>query len=177
MFNLQISFINSTLELFVNFINGKLDLLTLFLDKIPIEFKTLRILGNIRVFRIATKFVGFSIQLINSSISNCLFILHALTLSDSSNKIKITRTHRGLRIRSRGISSNTSTTRRITKDSLRSYTSGTPFSNLTRGFIHLFKLINAPFPIIMLQSHIFLITRLSNCVMTLFHGKGSSGGA
>ena len=28
----------------------------------------------------------------------------------------------------------------------------------------------------MLQSHILLITRLSNCIMTLFHGKGGSGG-
>ena len=173
---MQISLIKSALEFFINFINGKLDLLTLFLDKIPIEFKTLRILGNIRVFRIATKFVGFSIQLINSSISNCLFILHALTLSDSSNKIKITRTHRGLRIRSRGISSNTSTTRGITKDSLGSYTSRTPFGNLARRLVHLLKLINTPFPIIMLQSHIFLITKLGNCIMTFFHCKGSSSG-
>ena len=99
MFNLHISFINSTLKLFVNFINSKLDLLTLFLNKIPIEFKPLRILGNIRVFRIATKFLGFSVQLINSSISNCLLIFHALTLGNSSNKIKITGTHRSLRIR------------------------------------------------------------------------------
>ena len=173
---MQISLIVSTLKLFINFINGKLDLLALFLNKIPIKFKTLRILGNIRVFRIATKFLGFSIQLINSSISNCLFILHALTLSDSSNKIKITRTHRGLRIRSRGISSNASTAGRITKDSLRSYTSRTPSGNLARRFVHLLKLINTPFPIIMLQSHIFLITRLSNCIMTFFHGKRSSGG-
>ena len=98
MLNLNISLIISALELFINFINGKLDLLALFLDKIPIEFKALRIFGNIRVFRIATKFLGFGVQLINSSISNCLFILHALTFSDSSNKIKITRTHRSLRI-------------------------------------------------------------------------------
>ena len=100
MFNLHISFINSTLELFVNFINSKLNLLTLFLNNIPIEFKTLRILGNIRIFRIATKFLSFGIQLINSSISNCLLIFHTLTLGNSSNKIKITRTHRSLRIRS-----------------------------------------------------------------------------
>ena len=98
MLNLNISLIVSALELFINFINGKLDLLTLFLDKIPIEFKALRIFGNIRVFRIATKFLGFGVQLINSSISNCLFILHALTFGDSSNKIKITRTHRSTRI-------------------------------------------------------------------------------
>ena len=176
MLDLNISLIVSTLELFINFIDSKLDLLTLFLNKIPIEFKTLRFLSNIRIFRIATKLLGFGIQLINSSIGNCLLILHTLTLGDSSNKIKITGTHRGLRIRSRRISSNTSTTGRITKDSLRSYTCGTPFGNLTRGLIHLFKLINAPFPIVMLQSHVFLITRLSNCVMTFFHGKGSSGG-
>ena len=100
MFNLHINFINSTLELFVNFINSKLNLLTLFLNKIPIKFKPLRILGNIRVFRIATKFLSFGVQLINSSISNCLLILHTLTLGNSSNKIKITRTRRSLRIRS-----------------------------------------------------------------------------
>ena len=176
MLNLNISLIVSTLELFINFINGKLDLLALFLDKIPIEFKALRIFGNIRVFRIATKFLGFGVQLINSSIGNCLLVLHTLTLGNSSNKIKITRTHRGLRIRSRRISSNTSTTGRITENSLRSYTSGTPFSNLTRRLVHLLKLINTPFPIIMLQSHIFLITRLSNCIMTFFHCKGSSSG-
>ena len=175
-FNLHISLINSTPELFVNFINSKLNLLTLFPDKIPVEFKPLRLLCNIRVFCIATKFIGFGIQLINSSIGNCLLILHMLTLGNSSNKIKITRTHRGLRIRGRRISSNTGTTGRITKDSLRSYTSRAPLGNLTRGFIHLFKLINAPFPIVMLQSHIFLIARLSNRVMTFFHGKGSGGG-
>ena len=172
-FNLHISFINSTLELFINFIDSKLNLLALFLNKIPIEFKPLRLLGNIRVFRIATKFLGFGIQLINSSIGNCLLILHTLTLGNSSNKIKITRTHRGLRIRSRRISSNTSTTGRITKDSLGSYASRTPFGNLARRLVHLLKLINTPFPIIMLQSHIFLITRLGNCIMTFFHCKGS----
>ena len=98
MLNLNISLIVSALELFINFINGKLDLLTLFLDKIPIEFKALRIFGNIRVFRIATKFLGFGVQLINSSIGNCLLVLHTLTFGDSSNKIKITRTHRSMRI-------------------------------------------------------------------------------
>ena len=176
MLNLNINLIVSALKLFVNFINSKLNLLALFLNKIPIEFKALRIFGNIRVSRIATKFIGFGIQLINSSIGNCLLILHTLTLGNSSNKIKITRTHRSLRIRSRRISSNTGTTGRITKDSLRSYTSRAPFGNLTRRFIHLFKLINAPFPIIMLQSHIFLITRLGNRIMTFFHGKGGGGG-
>ena len=173
---MQISLINSTPEFFVNFINIKLHLLALFLNDIPIELKLLQIFGNFRVFRITTKFPGFGIQLINSSIGNCLLILHTLTLGNSSNKIKITRTHRGLRIRSRRISSNTGTTGRITKDSLRSYTSRAPFGNLTRGFIHLFKLINAPFPIVMLQSHIFLIARLSNRVVTFFHGKGGGGG-
>ncbi len=176
MLNLNISLIVSALELFINFINGKLDLLTLFLDKIPIEFKALRIFGNIRIFRIATKFLGFSVQLINSSIGNCLLVIHTLTLGNSSNKIKITRTHRGLRIWGRRISSNTSSTGRITENSLRGYTSGTPFGNLTRRLVHLLKLINAPFPIVMLQSHIFLIARLSNCIMTFFHCKGSSSG-
>ena len=99
MLNLNISLIVSAPELFINFINSKLDLLTLFPDKIPIEFKALRIFGNIRVLRIATKFPGFGVQLINSSISNCLFILHTLTLGNCSNKIKITRPHRSLRIR------------------------------------------------------------------------------
>lgn len=170
---MNISLIVSALEFFVNFINSKLNLLALFLDKIPIKFKTLRILGNIRVFRIATKFLGFGIQLINSSISNRLLIFHTLTLGNSSNKIKITRTHRGLRIRCRRISSNTSTTGRITKDSLGSYASRTPFGNLARRLVHLLKLINTPLPIIMLQSHIFLITRLGNCIMAFFHCKGS----
>ena len=173
---MQISLIVSTLELFINFINSKLNLLTLFLNKIPIEFKTLRILGNIRVFRIATKFLGFGVQLINSSISNCLFILHTLTLGNCSNKIKITRPRRSLRIWGRSISSNTSTTGRITKDSLGGYASRTPFGNLARRLVHLLKLINTPFPIIMLQSHIFLITRLGNCIMTFFHSKRSGGG-
>lgn len=98
MLNLNISLITSALEFFINFINSKLNLLALFLNKIPIKFKTLRILSNIRVFRITAKFLGFGVQLINSSISNCLFIFHALTLSDSGNKIKITRTRRSLRI-------------------------------------------------------------------------------
>ena len=173
---MHIGFINSTLELFINFIDSKLNLLALFLDKIPVEFKPLRLLGNIRVFRIATKFLGFGIQLINSSIGNCLLILHTLTLGNSSNKIKITRTHRSLRIRSRRISSNTGTTGRITEDSLRGYASRTPFGNLARRLVHLLKLINTPFPIIMLQSHIFLITRLGNCIMTFFHCKRSSSG-
>ena len=173
---MQINLINSTPEFFINFINIKLHLLALFLNNIPIELKPLQILGNFRVFRITTKFLGFGIQLINSSISNCLFILHTLTLGDSSNKIKITRTRGGLRIRSRNISSNTSTTGRITKNSLRSYTSGTPFGNLTRGLVHLLKLINASFPIIVFQSHIFLIARLGNCIMAFFHGKRSGGG-
>ena len=176
MLDSNISLIVSAPKLFINFINIKLNLLTLFLNKIPIKFKTLRILSNLRVFRITTKFFGFGVQLINSSISNCLFVFHTLTLGNSSNKIKITRTHRGLRIRSRGISSNASTTGRITKDSLGSYTSRTPFGNLARRLVHLLKLINTPFPIIMLQSHIFLITRLGNCIMTFFHCKGSGSG-
>lgn len=95
---MQISLINSTPEFFVNFINIKLHLLALFLNNIPIKLKLLQIFGNFRIFGITAKLLGFGIQLINSSISNCLFVLHALTLSDSSNKIKITRTHRSLRI-------------------------------------------------------------------------------
>ena len=173
---MQISFINSTPEFFINFINSKLNLLTLFLNEIPIKFKLLRFLSDFRVFRITSKFSGFGVQLINSGISNRLFILHTLTLGNCSNKIKITRTHRGCRIRSRGISSNTSTTGRVPKDSLRSYTSRTPFGNLARRLVHLLKLINTPLPIIMLQSHIFLIARLGNCIMTFFHCKGSSSG-
>ena len=173
---MQIGLINSTPEFFVNFINIKLHLLALFLNKIPIKFKLLRFLSDFWIFRITSKFRSFSVQLINSSISNCLFILHALTLSNCSNKIKITGTHRSLRIRSRSIGSNTSTTGRISKDSLRSNTSRTPFGNLARRLVHLLKLINTPLPIIMLQSHIFLITRLGNCIMTFFHCKGSSSG-
>ncbi len=173
---MQISLINSTPEFFVNFINIKLHLLALFLNKIPIKFKLLRFLSDFWIFRITSKFPSFSVQLINSSISNRLFILHMLTLGNCSNKIKITRTHRGLRIRSRSIGSNTSTTGRISKDSLRSNTSRTPFGNLARRPVHLLKLINTPLPIIMFQSHIFLITRLGNCIMTFFHCKGSSSG-
>ena len=173
---MQISFINSTPKFFVNFINGKLNLLTLFLDKIPIKFKLLRFLGDFWIFRITSKFSGFGVQLINSSISNRLFILHTLTFGNCSNKIKITRTHRSLRIRSRSIGNNTSTTGRITEDSLRSYASGTPFGNLARRLVHLLKLINTPLPIIMLQSHILLIARLGNGIMTFFHCKGSSSG-
>ena len=149
LFYLQVSFISSASIFLIDFINGFLNLFTLFLNNRIIEIKTLLTFSNIRVFRIASKFLSFSIQLINSSVGNSLFILHTLTFSNSSNKVKITGTRRGLRIRRRSISSNTNTTGRITKDCLRGYTSRTPFSNLARRFVLLFKVINTLFPVVM----------------------------
>ena len=130
---MQIRFIHGSLILAINLINRLLNLFTLLFDERPIKIQFLQLLCNIRIFRITTSLVGFSIIKINNRISNfrIVFQTHYLNRGESraiGRSIDIATSGRIGNIRSTGRASNTSAARGVAKNSIRGNTSETPTS-------------------------------------------------
>ena len=152
---------HSILILFIDLINLQLNVLAFLLNQRPIKIKFLLPLSDFGVLSVTTKFIGFSIQFINSSIGDLPIIFHLLLLGSSAKEIITRRTTIRIRRRGcRGIGGNSSTTGRITENSFRSNTGRTPTGDSLTRFVFFGNIINHPFLIFMLQFHITFIIKL-----------------
>lgn len=123
-----------------------MNLFTLLFDERPIEIQFLLLLCNVRIFRITTSLVGFSIIKINNRISNfrIVFQTHHLNRGESrvvGRSIDIA-TSRGIgNVGSAGGASNTSAAGGVAKNSIRGNTSKTPTGrSITRIIVTVFAI-------------------------------------
>ena len=175
LLNRQIGLFHSNRVISIDLINRLLNLFTLLFNQGPIKLKFLLPIGKFRVLSITTKFISFSIQLVNSSIGNPGFILKTSFLSKGTNETVVgSRIVNKIRIRSRRIGSKTSTTGGTTKNSLRGNTGTAPLVSLPSRVIFLLKIIHLSLPIVILQGHVSLITALIDSIADLLGGKRTS---